>query len=128
MVAAGVCLFAGCVGKSAQLPLSTWLPDAMAGPTPVSALVHSATMVAAGVYLIGRLYPLFLPEVLLTIAYVGAATLVYGATCAVVQTDLKRILAYSTVSALGVLTIVGAFGLMVYAFRLVRSLDRMQPR
>lgn len=124
LVLAGLCLFAGCVGKSAQLPLSTWLPDAMAGPTPVSALVHSATMVAAGVYLVGRVYPLFLPEVLLVIAYVGAITLVYGATCAVVQTDLKRILAYSTVSQLGYMMLAlgvggreaGLFHLVTHAF------------
>lgn len=121
---AGVGLFAGCVGKSAQLPLSTWLPDAMAGPTPVSALVHSATMVAAGVYLVGRLYPLFLPEVLIVIAYAGAATLVYGATCALVQTDLKRILAWSTVSQLGYMMLAlgvggreeGLFHLVTHAF------------
>ena len=124
IVAAGLCLFAGCVGKSAQLPLSTWLPDAMAGPTPVSALVHSATMVAAGVYLVGRLYSLFLPEVLIVIAYVGAATLVYGATCAVVQTDLKRILAYSTISQLGYMMLAlgvggrdaGLYHLVTHAF------------
>ncbi|MGC1275356.1 MAG: NADH-quinone oxidoreductase subunit L, partial [Planctomycetaceae bacterium] len=126
LVVAGLCLFAGCVGKSAQLPLSTWLPDAMAGPTPVSALVHSATMVAAGVYLVGRVYPLFLPEVRLVIAYVGAFTLVYGATCALVQTDLKRILAWSTVSQLGYMMLAlgvdfggreaGLFHLVTHAF------------
>jgi NADH-quinone oxidoreductase subunit L len=124
LILAGLCLFAGCVGKSAQLPLSTWLPDAMAGPTPVSALVHSATMVAAGVYLIGRLYPLLLPEVLTVIAYVGAITLVYGATCAVVQTDLKKILAYSTISQLGYMMLAmgvggrdaGLFHLVTHAF------------
>lgn len=122
--AAGLLLFAGCVGKSAQLPLATWLPDAMAGPTPVSALVHSATMVAAGVYLIGRLYVVFLPDVLLIIAYVGAATLVYGATCAVFQSDLKRILAYSTISQLGYMMLAlgvggreaGLFHLVTHAF------------
>ena len=124
LVAAGLLLFAGCVGKSAQLPLATWLPDAMAGPTPVSALVHSATMVAAGVYLIGRMYVVFLPDVLLVIAYVGAATLVYGATCAVFQTDLKRILAYSTISQLGYMMLAlgvggreaGLFHLVTHAF------------
>ena len=124
LVVAGLCLFAGCVGKSAQLPLSTWLPDAMAGPTPVSALVHSATMVAAGVYLVARVYPLFLPEVLIVIAYVGAFTLVYGATCALVQTDLKRILAWSTVSQLGYMMLAmgvggreaGLFHLVTHAF------------
>ena len=124
LVLAGLGIFAGAVGKSAQLPLSTWLPDAMAGPTPVSALVHSATMVAAGVYLVGRLYPVFLPDVLIVIAYVGAATLVYGATCAAVQTDLKRILAYSTVSQLGYMVLAcgvggrdaGLFHLVTHAF------------
>ncbi len=101
LVAAGIGIFAGCIGKSAQFPLQPWLPDAMEGPTPVSALVHSATMVAAGVYLIGRFYPVFTPEVLLTIAYIGCITLFIGATIAVVATDIKRVLAYSTISQLG---------------------------
>src|SRR5207302_8201406 len=100
-VVAGLGLFLGCVGKSAQFPLQVWLPDAMEGPTPVSALIHAATMVAAGVYLVGRCYPLFTPEVLLTIAYVGAITLFVAATVAVVMTDIKKVLAYSTVSQLG---------------------------
>lgn len=97
----GVGLFLGCVGKSAQVPLQTWLPDAMEGPTPVSALIHAATMVAAGVYLVGRCFPLFAPEVLLAIAYIGAITLFVSATIALVQTDIKRVLAYSTCSQLG---------------------------
>ncbi len=101
LVAAGIGIFCGCVGKSAQFPLQTWLPDAMEGPTPVSALVHSATMVAAGVYLVGRFYPMFTPEVLVTIAYIGAITLFMAATIAVVATDIKRVLAYSTISQLG---------------------------
>lgn len=100
-VVMGIGIFLGCVGKSAQVPLHTWLPDAMEGPTPVSALIHAATMVAAGVYLVGRCYPLFAPEVLLTIAYTGAITLFMAATIALVQTDIKRILAYSTCSQLG---------------------------
>jgi NADH-quinone oxidoreductase subunit L len=97
----GIGLFLGCVGKSAQVPLQTWLPDAMEGPTPVSALIHAATMVAAGVYLVGRAYPLFAPEVLVVIAYIGAVTLFISATIALVQTDIKRVLAYSTCSQLG---------------------------
>jgi NADH-quinone oxidoreductase subunit L len=97
----GVGVFLGCVGKSAQFPLHTWLPDAMEGPTPVSALIHAATMVAAGVYLVGRCYPMFNADVRLLIAYTGCITLFLGATIALVQTDIKRVLAYSTVSQLG---------------------------
>jgi NADH-quinone oxidoreductase subunit L len=100
-VVMGIGIFLGCVGKSAQFPLHTWLPDAMEGPTPVSALIHAATMVAAGVYLVGRAYPLFAAEVLLVIAYTGAVTLFMAATIALVQTDIKRVLAYSTCSQLG---------------------------
>ncbi|HLJ96669.1 MAG TPA: NADH-quinone oxidoreductase subunit L [Gemmataceae bacterium] len=101
LVAAGLGVFLGCVGKSAQFPLHVWLPDAMEGPTPVSALIHAATMVAAGVYLVGRTYPLFTPEALLVIAYTGGITLFMAATIAVVMTDIKKVLAYSTVSQLG---------------------------
>lgn len=101
LVAAGLGIFLGCVGKSAQFPLQVWLPDAMEGPTPVSALIHAATMVAAGVYLVGRCFPLFTPEVLLVISYVGAITLFVAATIAIVVTDIKKVLAYSTVSQLG---------------------------
>lgn len=97
----GLGLFCGCIGKSAQFPLHVWLPDAMEGPTPVSALVHSATMVAAGVYLTARCFPIFVPEVLLTIAIVGCITLFLAATIALTATDIKRVLAYSTVSQLG---------------------------
>ncbi|QDU22943.1 NADH-quinone oxidoreductase subunit L [Urbifossiella limnaea] len=100
-VVMGAGIFLGCVGKSAQVPLHTWLPDAMEGPTPVSALIHAATMVAAGVYLVGRCYVLFAPEVLLGVAYTGAVTLFVAATIALVQTDIKRVLAYSTCSQLG---------------------------
>ncbi|HIA18589.1 MAG TPA: NADH-quinone oxidoreductase subunit L [Planctomycetaceae bacterium] len=101
LIVAGLGIFCGCVGKSAQFPLHVWLPDAMEGPTPVSALVHSATMVAAGVYLVGRFYPVFPPEVLLVIAIIGCITLFMAATIAITATDIKRVLAYSTVSQLG---------------------------
>jgi proton-translocating NADH-quinone oxidoreductase chain L len=101
LVLAGLGIFCGCVGKSAQFPLHVWLPDAMEGPTPVSALIHAATMVAAGVYLVGRCFPVFAPEVLLVIAYIGCITLFLAATMALVATDIKRVLAYSTVSQLG---------------------------
>ncbi len=96
-------LLLGAVGKSAQLPLQTWLPDAMAGPTPVSALIHAATMVTAGVYLIARLHGLFelAPAVLVAVAVIGAATLLLAGAAALAQRDLKRALAYSTISQLG---------------------------
>ena len=124
LVIAGIGIFCGCVGKSAQFPLHVWLPDAMEGPTPVSALVHSATMVAAGVYLVGRFYPAFAPEALLVIAYVGAITLFLAATIAITATDIKRVLAYSTVSQLGYMMlslgiggwIGGMFHLFTHAF------------
>ena len=101
LIIAGVGIFCGCVGKSAQFPLHVWLPDAMEGPTPVSALVHSATMVAAGVFLVARFFPVFVPEVLLVIAICGSITLFMGATIAITATDIKRVLAYSTISQLG---------------------------
>ena len=101
LIIAGLGIFCGCVGKSAQFPLHVWLPDAMEGPTPVSALVHSATMVAAGVFLVARFYPVFSPEVLLVIAICGMITLFLAATIAITATDIKRVLAYSTVSQLG---------------------------
>ncbi len=101
LMIAGLGIFCGCIGKSAQFPLHVWLPDAMEGPTPVSALVHSATMVAAGVYLVGRFYPVFTPEVLLVIGTIGGITLFLAATIAIVATDIKRVLAYSTISQLG---------------------------
>ena len=124
LIVAGLGVFGGCIGKSAQFPLQTWLPDAMEGPTPVSALVHSATMVAAGVYLAGRFYPVFTPEVLLTIAYIGCITLFLAATIAVVATDIKRVLAYSTISQLGYMMLgiglggwaAGLFHLVTHAF------------
>ncbi len=98
---AGVGLFMGCVGKSAQMPLHIWLPDAMEGPTPVSALIHAATMVAAGVYMVARLFPLFGPTALMVVLYVGSITAFVAATIAVVKTDFKRVLAFSTLSQLG---------------------------
>ena len=120
LIVAGMGVFAGCVGKSAQFPLQTWLPDAMEGPTPVSALVHSATMVAAGVYLVGRFYPMFTPEVLLTIAYIGCITAFVGATIALVVTDIKRVLAYSTISQLGYMMLaLGVGGWMAGLFHLI---------
>jgi len=101
--AVALLVFAGAVGKSAQFPLHIWLPDAMEGPTPVSALIHAATMVAAGVFLVARMFPLFhaSPEALLTVAYLGGFTAIFAATIACVQDDIKRILAYSTLSQLG---------------------------
>ena len=121
---AGLGIFCGCVGKSAQVPLFVWLPDAMEGPTPVSALVHSATMVAAGVYLVGRFYPVLTPDVLLVIAYIGGITLFVAATIALVANDIKRVLAYSTVSQLGYMMlalgvggwVAGLFHLVTHAF------------
>ena len=98
---AGIGVFCGAIGKSAQFPLHVWLPDAMEGPTPVSALIHAATMVAAGVYLVGRVYPMFTPDAFLFIAYIGFITLFIAATIALTQNDIKKVLAYSTVSQLG---------------------------
>jgi NADH-quinone oxidoreductase subunit L len=98
---AGIGVFCGAIGKSAQFPLHVWLPDAMEGPTPVSALIHAATMVAAGVYLVARVYPIFTPDAFLFIAYVGLITLFLAATIALVQNDIKKVLAYSTCSQLG---------------------------
>ncbi len=110
----GLCLLLGVAGKSAQIPLYTWLPDAMAGPTPVSALIHAATMVTSGIYLMNRVsYLLVLsPSVMATIAIVGAATAIFSATIGFAQTDIKKVLAYSTCSQLGYMVLacgVGAF-------------------
>jgi len=124
LVVAGLGIFLGCVGKSAQFPLQVWLPDAMEGPTPVSALIHAATMVAAGVYLVGRIYPLFTPDARLVIAYTGGITLFVAATVAIVMTDIKKVLAYSTVSQLGYMMLAlgvggwaaGLFHLLTHAF------------
>lgn len=117
---AGLGIFAGCAGKSAQIPLHVWLPDAMAGPTPVSALIHAATMVAAGVYLVGRFYALFTAEALLYIAYTGGLTMLVAATIALVQTDYKKVLAYSTISQLGMMMLgLGALGYAAGLFHLI---------
>jgi NADH-quinone oxidoreductase subunit L len=115
----GVLLFIGATGKSAQIPLHVWLPDAMAGPTPVSALIHAATMVTAGVYLVARLNGLYLvaPGASQVIAVIGVATAFFAATIAVVQTDIKKVLAYSTISQLGFMFLalgVGAYGVAVF--------------
>lgn len=119
-------LLGGAVGKSAQLPLQTWLPDAMAGPTPVSALIHAATMVTAGVYLIARMHDIFIlsPEVMNYIAWLGAITLLLAGIAALAQTDIKRVLAYSTMSQIGYMMLAlgagawsaGVFHLMTHAF------------
>jgi NADH-quinone oxidoreductase subunit L len=112
-------LFVGATGKSAQIPLFVWLPDAMAGPTPVSALIHAATMVTAGVYMAARLHFLFTlaPTTLALIAWVGAATAIFAATIALTQNDIKRVLAYSTVSQLGYMFLaigLGAYGAAIF--------------
>ncbi len=126
LTAISLLLLAGATGKSAQIPLYVWLPDAMEGPTPVSALIHAATMVAAGVYMVARSHILFIhaPVAMLAVAVVGCATALFAATIALVQTDIKRTLAYSTISQLGYMFLacgVGAFGagifhLMTHAF------------
>ena len=125
---AGLLLFAGAVGKSAQFPLHVWLPDAMEGPTPVSALIHAATMVAAGVYLVGRTYPVFAYAdhslSLTVVAVIGAITALMAATIATVVNDIKRVLAYSTISQLGYMMLAlgvggytaGLLHLMTHAF------------
>jgi NADH-quinone oxidoreductase subunit L len=115
----GILLFIGATGKSAQIPLYVWLPDAMAGPTPVSALIHAATMVTAGVYLVARMSGIYThaPEASAVIAVVGVATAFFAATIALVQTDIKKVLAYSTVSQLGLMFValgVGAYGVAVF--------------
>ncbi|MGE5741316.1 MAG: NADH-quinone oxidoreductase subunit L [Candidatus Aminicenantes bacterium RBG_16_66_30] len=120
-VAAAALLVGGAVGKSAQLPLQTWLPDAMAGPTPVSALIHAATMVTAGVYLIARMHVLFelAPPVRLAVGVLGAATLLIAGASALVQVDIKRILAYSTMSQIGYMFLAlgaGAWSAAVFHF------------
>ena len=121
-----LCMFAGAVGKSGQFPLHVWLPDAMEGPTPVSALIHAATMVAAGVYLVARTYPLFeaVPQALTIVAIIGGFTAIFAASMGLASNDIKRVLAYSTVSQLGYMMLAlgagslaaGMFHLFTHAF------------
>src|SRR5438876_5171880 len=121
-----LCLFVGACGKSAQFPLYVWLPDAMAGPTPVSALIHAATMVTAGVYMVARCNVLFrlAPDVMLVVAVVGGFTALFAATIGLAQNDIKKVLAYSTVSQLGYMFlacgvgafVAGMFHVMTHAF------------
>jgi NADH-quinone oxidoreductase subunit L len=115
----GILLFIGASGKSAQIPLHVWLPDAMAGPTPVSALIHAATMVTAGVYMVSRLSGIYLhaPEASAVIATIGVMTAFFAATVAIAQTDIKKVLAYSTISQLGFMFVaagVGAYGVAIF--------------
>ncbi len=120
----GILIFCGAISKSAQVPLHVWLPDAMAGPTPVSALIHAATMVAAGVFMVGRMYPFFTPDALAFIAGIGALTALVGATMGIVMWDIKKVLAYSTMSQLGYMMLAlgvggytaGLFHLVTHAF------------
>ncbi|QHS23549.1 NADH-quinone oxidoreductase subunit L [Virgibacillus sp. MSP4-1] len=122
----GILIFIGAVGKSGQFPLHTWLPDAMEGPTPVSALIHAATMVAAGVYLVAVMYPLYLTSTtaLMVVAVIGGFTAIYAATIGLVQNDIKQVLAYSTISQLGFMMLAlgtsgytaGVFHLFTHAF------------
>ncbi len=116
LTAAGILVFLGAVGKSAQFPLHVWLPDAMEGPTPVSALIHAATMVAAGVYLIIRIFPMLTADAMLVIAVTGAVTSLVAATIALTQNDIKKVLAYSTVSQLGYMVMSLGVGAYVFAF------------
>jgi len=126
LTAIGLLLMVGAAGKSAQIPLYVWLPDAMEGPTPVSALIHAATMVTAGVYMVARSHAIFerAPEALTVVAIIGTLTALFAATIGVVQTDIKKVLAYSTVSQLGYMFIAlgvaafsaGIFHLMTHAF------------
>lgn len=112
----GILLFCGAIGKSAQFPLHVWLPDAMEGPTPVSALIHAATMVAAGVYLTVRIFPLLTGDALLFIASIGALSAFIPATIALTQNDIKKVLAYSTISQLGYMIMALGVGAYAYGF------------
>ena len=122
MTVAGLFVFGGTVGKSAQFPLHIWLPDAMEGPTPVSAMIHAATMVAAGVFLLGRTYPLMSPDVLMIVTAVGATTAIFAATIGCTVNDIKGVLAYSTISQLGFMVAAigtGGLGLIAGLFHMV---------
>jgi proton-translocating NADH-quinone oxidoreductase chain L len=126
MTTVGLLLLVGATGKSAQIPLYVWLPDAMEGPTPVSALIHAATMVTAGVYMVARSHPIFdrAPTALMAVAIIGCVTALYAATIGIAQTDIKKVLAYSTISQLGYMFLAcgvaaysaGIFHLMTHAF------------
>ena len=126
LTAIGLLMLVGATGKSAQIPLYVWLPDAMEGPTPVSALIHAATMVTAGVYMVARSNPIFTraPEALMAVAIIGSLTLIFAASIGMVQTDIKKVLAYSTISQLGYMFLAcgmadfagGIFHLMTHAF------------
>ncbi len=116
LTVAGILLFMGAVGKSAQLPLHIWLPDAMAGPTPASAMIHAATMVAAGVYLTIRIFPILTFDALTYIAFTGALTALFAAIIAITQNDIKKVLAYSTVSQLGYMVMALGVGAYMAAF------------
>ena len=118
----GLLLFIGTIGKSAQFPLHVWLPDAMEGPTPVSAMIHAATMVSAGVYMVIRMFPLLSldPRTMTFVAFIGAFTALFAATIAVAQNDIKRVLAYSTISQLGyMIAALGSGAYVAAAFHLV---------
>ncbi len=122
MTIAGLFMFGGTMGKSAQVPLHIWLPDAMEGPTPVSAMIHAATMVASGIFLLGRIFPLLSPEVLGFVTAIGAATALFAATIGCTVFDIKGVLAYSTISQLGFMVAAigtGALGLVAGLFHMV---------
>lgn len=120
LTAIGLLLFCGCIAKSAQFPLQTWLPDAMEGPTPVSSLIHAATMVASGVYLLAKIYAFLTPNALTIIAIIGVFTAFSAAISAISQTDIKRVLAYSTISQLGYMVM--AMGVNGYEYSLFHLL------
>ena len=116
LTCAGIGLFMGAMGKSSQVPLHIWLPDAMEGPTPVSALMHAATMVAAGVFMMVRLFPIMSPDALVFVAYIGGITALFASIIAITQNDIKKVLAYSTVSQLGYMIMSVGTGAYIAAF------------